>query len=240
MRFRTSHTDSEENHVGSHIVLRANGGAPETKIYHVVEAGESTAVPRSYVDEAIEPLSTKEYVDEAVANVDSGGGVPVGSIMIWINSDVPDGWFKLQGASFNINTYPLLHAYLQGTSGYTSGKLPDWSGHYPGEYGDHLTHDLGSKQGVNKQPNHQAAPLGVQQVFPTVTLGHLTQRVEPMLTQTVKAKSQLTRAGTTSPDLKPSSFTTLLNTINYGLLRTYYRNCSTQHYAVFSLHPCLP
>ena len=61
MRFRTSHTESEENHVGSHIVLRANGGNPETKIYNVVEAGESTAVPRS-------------YVDEAVANIDNGGG----------------------------------------------------------------------------------------------------------------------------------------------------------------------
>ena len=66
MRFRTSHTDSEENHVGSHIVLRANGGNPETKIYSVVEAGENTAVPRSYVDNAVEPLSTKEYVDNAV------------------------------------------------------------------------------------------------------------------------------------------------------------------------------
>ena len=126
MRFRTSHTSSEENHVGSHIVLRANGGSPETKIYNVVEAGESTAVPRS-------------YVDEAVANVSSGNSVPVGSIMIWMNSDAPDGWFKLQGSNFDIATYPLLHAYLQGTDGnYTSGKLPDWSGHYPGEYGDHL------------------------------------------------------------------------------------------------------
>ena len=228
MRFRTSHTESEENHVGSHIVLRANGGNPETKIYNVVEAGESTAVPRS-------------YVDEAVANIDSGGGVPVGSIMIWINSDVPDGWFKLHGASFDINTYPLLHAYLQGTNNYTSGKLPDWSGHYPGEYGDHLS---ASHPALGKKVSQQTAqPSGgaprVQQVFPTVTLGHLTQRVEPMLTQTVKEKSQLTRAGTTSPDQKPLSFTTLSNTINYGLLRTYYRNCSTQHYAVFSLHPCL-
>ena len=144
MRFRTSHTDSEEDHLGSHIVLRANGGNPETRIYNVVEAGESTAVPRS-------------YVDNAVANA-GGGGVPVGSIMIWMSATPPDGWFKLQGSNFNINTYPQLHAYLQGTSGYTSGKLPNWSGYYPGEYGDHLTHDLGSKQGYKTGQPSAGAP----------------------------------------------------------------------------------
>ena len=58
--------------------------------------------------------------------------------MIWMNPTAPDGWFKLQGGSFNISTYPKLHAYLQGTNGYVSGKLPAWDGHYPGEFGDHL------------------------------------------------------------------------------------------------------
>ena len=133
MRFRTTHTNSEGDHVGSHIVLSSNGGSPETKIYHVVESGESTAVPKSYVDEKV---------------ASSGGGVPVGSIMIWMNSGAPDGWFKLQGSNFDITKYPQLHAYLQNTSGYTSGVLPSWSGHYPGEYGDHLRNDLGSKQGA--------------------------------------------------------------------------------------------
>ena len=126
--------------------------------------------------------------------------VPVGSIDL-INSDVPDGWFKLHGASFDINTYPLLHAYLQGTNGYTSGKLPDWSGHYPGEYGDPPKRvPSGTRQKVSQQTAQPSGGARVQQVFPTVTLGHLTQRVEPMLTQTVKEKSQLTRVGTTSPD----------------------------------------
>ena len=124
VRFRTSHTANENDRRGSHIVLSPNNGDPETRIYNVVEAGENTAVPRS-------------YVDNAVANA-GGGGVPVGSIMIWINSDAPDGWFKLQGGNFDTSTYPQLHAYLQGTNGYTNGKLPDWGGHYPGEYGDHL------------------------------------------------------------------------------------------------------
>ena len=130
MRFRTTHTNSEGDHVGSHIVLSSNGGSPETKIYHVVESGESTAVPKSYVDEKVAA---------------SGGGVPVGSIMIWMNSSAPDGWFKLQGGSFDTSAYPQLHAYLQNTSGYTSGVLPNWRGHYPGEYGSHLADSLGKK-----------------------------------------------------------------------------------------------
>ena len=150
MRFRTSHTDSEEDHKGSHIVLRANGGTPETKIYNVVEAGDSTAVPKSYVDNAVASAS--------------GGGVPVGSIMIWMSSTPPDGWFKLQGSSFNINTYPQLHAYLQGTSGYTSGKLPNWGGHYPGEYGDHLTQNLGSKQGYKTGMPSGGAPRSSNEI----------------------------------------------------------------------------
>ena len=87
-------------------------------------------------------LVNKKYVDDKVA---SSGGVPVGSIMIWMNSSAPAGWFKLQGGSFDINTYPQLHAYLQGTAGYTSGRLPNWSGHYPGEYGDHMATALGTK-----------------------------------------------------------------------------------------------
>ena len=88
-------------------------------------------------------IVTKKYVDDKVAS--SGGGVPVGSIMIWMNSTAPDGWFKLQGGSFSTTTYPLLHAYLQSTEGYTNGRLPNWSGHYPGEYGDHMVNNLGSK-----------------------------------------------------------------------------------------------
>ena len=95
-------------------------------------------------------VANVEYVQEKIAAIPAptGGGVPVGSIMIWMNSSAPDGWLKLQGGSFSTSTYPQLHAYLQNTSGYTSGILPNWSGYYPGEYGDHLRHDLGSKQGA--------------------------------------------------------------------------------------------
>ena len=71
--------------------------------------------------------------------------MPVGCIMIWMNSSAPDGWFKLQGGTFDINQYPQLHAYLQSTAGYSSGRLPSWGGHYPGEYGDHMADPLGTK-----------------------------------------------------------------------------------------------
>jgi hypothetical protein len=140
MRFRTTHTNNEGDHVGSHIVLSSNGGSPETKIYHVVDAGDTGAVPKSYVDEKI---------------ASSGGGVPVGAIMMWINGAAPAGWFKCKGADFDISLYPLLHAYLQQSDGYVSGKLPDWRGHYPGQLGDHLNGTVGIKL-----PQQTAKPSG--------------------------------------------------------------------------------
>ena len=82
MRFRTSHTEDEGKHVGSHIILDPNGGTPETKIYHLVTPTRE--------DHAV----NKQYVDDKVAS--SGGGVPVGSIMIWMSSTPPDGWFKIR------------------------------------------------------------------------------------------------------------------------------------------------
>ena len=78
--------------------------------------------------------------------VDAQAGTPAGCIMIWMNSDAPPGWFKLQGGSFDTAANPQLHAYLQGTTGYIAGTLPDWSGRYPGNYGDHIPNPLGSKQ----------------------------------------------------------------------------------------------
>ena len=87
-----------------------------------------------------------------------GGGTPVGSIMMWVNSTPPVGWFKLKGESFDIETYPALHAYLQKSEGYTSGKLPDWRGHYPGQLGDHLNGDVGIKLGQKTAMPSGGAP----------------------------------------------------------------------------------
>lgn len=98
-------------------------------------------------------LTTKQYVDDKVSSASSG--VPVGSIMMWINGAAPAGWFKLKGSNFDINAYPLLHAYLQQSQGYVSGILPDWRGHYPGQLGDHLNGDVGIKL-----PQRTAKPSG--------------------------------------------------------------------------------
>ena len=146
LRLRSSGTDKEGDHVGSHIVLQANDDAPTTKIYHVPEPTQPHMA------------ASKEYVDDKIAAIPAPSGIPVGCIMIWINSDVPDGWLKLHGASFDINEYPELHAYLEGTNGYISGTLPDWSGHYPGEYGDHLS---ASYPALGKKVGHMTAmPAG--------------------------------------------------------------------------------
>ena len=86
--------------------------------------------------------------------------------MIWMNSTAPDGWLKLQGGNFDVNTYPQLHAYLQGTSGYTSGRLPNWGGHYPGEYGDHLQESIFGKKVAQRWHNQAAALLKALHQFP--------------------------------------------------------------------------
>ncbi len=147
--FKVTARDGDPGGGRTYIDLRtedSNGTAGEDggyrmKLYHV-------ATPTSDFDAA-----NKKYVDNAVSN--SGGGVPVGSIMMWINSVAPSGWLKLKGTSFDINAYPLLHAYLQQSEGYVSGKLPDWRGHYPGQIGDHLNGDVGIKL-----PQQTAMPSG--------------------------------------------------------------------------------
>ena len=61
LRFRSSGTDSENDHVGSHIVIEANDDQPTTKIYHVPEPTQ----PRM--------AASKEYVDNQVASGGAGG-----------------------------------------------------------------------------------------------------------------------------------------------------------------------
>ena len=43
-------------------------------------------------------LASETYVDNKVS---SSGAIPVGAIMIWMSSNAPAGWFKLQGSSFD-------------------------------------------------------------------------------------------------------------------------------------------
>ena len=60
LRFRSSNTDSENDHVGSHIVMTANDGEPITKIYRVPEPTQSHMA------------ANKEYVDKQLASGGSG------------------------------------------------------------------------------------------------------------------------------------------------------------------------
>jgi len=120
----------------------------ELNLYHVPDPEADThAANQRYVDNGV--AEAKTYTDQQIAAIPEPtvSSVPVGSIVIWINSTAPAGWFKLQGGTFDVDANPRLHAYLQTTEGYTSGRLPNWGGHYPGEYGDHLT---GGKLGVKK------------------------------------------------------------------------------------------
>ena len=158
LRLRTSpsgdHGDSSKR---THLTMGVDGttGAPITNIYHLSEPVQD------------DQPATKAYVD---ANAGGGGGVPVGSIMIWLHSTPPDGWFKLQGKTFAVADYPLLHAYLQQTNGYVSGVLPDWEGRYPGEYGDHLAEAspaLGKKVGQKTAKPSGGAPKSTSNTVPT-------------------------------------------------------------------------
>ena len=127
------------------------------------QTNPETGVEYIFSDGGWRPLGPKiedqfDELDERYLKKDEAvGGVPVGSIMMWINSVAPSGWLKLKGGTFDINQYPLLHSYLQISvgSGYTSGNLPDWRGHYPAQLGDHLNGDVGIKL-----PQKTAMPSG--------------------------------------------------------------------------------
>ena len=61
LRFRSSGTDSEGDHVGSHIVIQANDDEPTTKIYHVPEPNQPHMA------------ASKEYVDNQLASGGASG-----------------------------------------------------------------------------------------------------------------------------------------------------------------------
>ena len=70
MRLRTSHTESEGNHDGSHLVLDPDvdgGGANQTtKIYKVPNPHRSDmASNKQYVDDSVDGLASETYVDNA-------------------------------------------------------------------------------------------------------------------------------------------------------------------------------
>ena len=70
-RFRTSHTEYESDHVGSHIILDPNGGTPTTKIYKVATpTNPDMAASKQYVDDAVKNSSNRTWKWK------TGGGKP--------------------------------------------------------------------------------------------------------------------------------------------------------------------
>ena len=92
---------------------------------------------------------TKRYVDNEFSRVkDNNYYVPVGSIMMWLASTPPKGWWFLSGNSFDVKLYPDLHNYLRdNVSTYKSGVMPNWDDQYFVQKGVNSGTDLGGKIG---------------------------------------------------------------------------------------------
>ena len=90
---------------------------------------------------------TKKYVDDSFNHlVDNNYYAPVGSIMMWLGSRAPTGWWFLSGGSFNTSTYPELHGYFRNyVSTYNTGVLPNWNDRYFVQSGPKNGQDLGGK-----------------------------------------------------------------------------------------------
>lgn len=81
----------------------------------------------------VKEIATKEYVDSILGTLDLSqvNFIPVGAIQFWASSvNIPEGWFKLDGSSFDILAHPELHTYLEGTLNYQEGILPDYSSRF--------------------------------------------------------------------------------------------------------------
>ena len=77
-------------------------------------------------------IQTKSSVQSLIG----ASTTPIGAIMMWMGATAPQGWLFCRGDTFDINTYPKLHAHLQEMQGYVSGTTPDFKGLYPGGAGD--------------------------------------------------------------------------------------------------------
>ncbi len=79
----------------------------------------------SLVAVAFSPVITKKLSsgkDEITLQKDS---VPVGTIMIWLGQEAPEGWLLCDGKDFSEAKYPKLKKFLGKT------KTPDMRGYVP-------------------------------------------------------------------------------------------------------------
>ena len=92
-------------------------------------------------------IQTKESVINLISEYAgaAAGGVPIGTVMMWLSHTPPEGWFLLKGDRFDDEEYGALHSVLQGMHGYETGVLPDMRGCYPAQggnaHGNNLTPD---------------------------------------------------------------------------------------------------
>ena len=90
-RFRTSHTEYESDHVGSHIIIDPDGGVPTTKIYKLVAPTNP------------DMAANKQYVDDAIAEIKSDHEAPVGvpgtpyKYVQRYGDNLADGEFHIEG-----------------------------------------------------------------------------------------------------------------------------------------------
>ena len=136
---------------GNGFCIKGNGTSEEDyllSVYH--NSGGTTLDAVNYWGrtDSNTNIQNKRSVQELIA--EAGVATPVGAIMMWMNPTAPPGWFKMIGIDFDIEKYPLLHAYLSITDGYVSGKIPNWRDHYAVGSGNDTSAnngDLGKKFG---------------------------------------------------------------------------------------------
>lgn len=73
---------------------------------------------------AASAASAKQHEDTVVANIQSYGALPVGTVVLSALGKAIPGYLPLDGSTFNKDTYPALFAYLGTTT------LPDWRNRY--------------------------------------------------------------------------------------------------------------
>ena len=150
---------------GNGFCVKGNGTSEEDyllSVYHNSGGATLDAVNYWGRTDSNTNIQTKKSVDALIAEA-GVAATPVGAIMMWMNPTAPPGWFKMIGIDFDIEKYPLLHAYLSITDGYVSGKIPNWRDHYAVGCGNDTSasnDDLGKKFGYKTaapQNNFQTA-----------------------------------------------------------------------------------
>jgi microcystin-dependent protein len=91
----------------------------------------TTFVPESMNGAPVVDSTVRVSMQENTYALDSviqGGGagmLPVGAVTMWLTTTAPEGWLKLDGSTFDANTYPVLFDILGTTT------LPNMTDRFP-------------------------------------------------------------------------------------------------------------